>query len=456
MNSGPFRDRRLNSFAVLLLWSALGVTATACKSRPAAPNVVLVSIDSLGAKWLSPPPGEVGPVALAALAQQGVSFTRAYSPASWTLPAHASLFTGLYPDRHGATDERRQLSPDAPTLAETLKRLGYRTVAFTDGGFLHSVFGMARGFDRYDEHDSSGRAVPVPRDGAPHPRTRHATFDRALAYLEAPEVRREPLFLFLHTYALHDFYLPRQAADGDALPCLLGRTECDDAQWGELQDRYRSELARVDVAMGRLVQAIRRLRGPTLLIVLGDHGEGLDPRIGSLHHGGNLDPSLLHVPLLVVGPAVRPLAVTDPVSLVDVFPTIVELVGGKPPTDVDGRSLRGALGGRPLGPRVLLAMEHSFSWTEGGIHMAPEARVEPTLKAVTDGKLWLVTGGNNGEVAYSLDDKDGTPRRIPPDGVPEALRRRLLARGRVAGEGTAQPPLSESVREQLRALGYVQ
>lgn len=393
---------------------------------------------------------------LGALAKQGASFTHAYSPASWTLPAHASLFTGLYPDRHGATDERRQLSPDVPTLAETLRSLGYRTVGFTDQGFLHPVFGMARGFDRYDQQESPGPVVRVPRDGAPHPRTRHAIFDRALAYLEAREVPRGPLFLFLHTYALHDSYLPRQASDRDLLPCLLGRTKCDDAQWGVLRDRYRMELARVDAALGAVVQAVRRLRGPTVMIVLGDHGQGLDPHTGPVHHGGNLDPSLLHVPLLVVGPTVLPLAVADLVSLVDVFPTILEIAGGKLPPGLDGHSFRGALSGRSLGPRVLLALEHSFSWTEGGIRLVPEARVEPRLKAVTDGKLWLVTGGARGEVAYSLDPKDGAPRRIPPDQVPEVLRRWLTSRSEPTGKITAAPPLSDAVREQLRALGYVQ
>jgi arylsulfatase A-like enzyme len=138
-----------------------------------------------------------------------VIFETALSPAAWTLPAHASLLTGVYPDRHGATDPRRRIAPNLPTLAQELREAGLETVAFTDGGYLHRRFGFAAGFDRYDDwvRDPDRRPVlNVPRGGAPDPQVGSALFDRTIAYLAQRRPEDPPFFLFLQTYAVHDYF----------------------------------------------------------------------------------------------------------------------------------------------------------------------------------------------------------------------------------------------------------
>jgi arylsulfatase A-like enzyme len=130
---------------------------------------VLISIDTLSRSALSSfDSSATARPALDALARESVRFTRAYSTAAWTLPAHASLLTGLYPDRHGATTFDVGIEPSAPTLAERLRAAGYETVAFTNGGLVSDWFGLGRGFERYDERVEPGAAsaaIDLPRDG---------------------------------------------------------------------------------------------------------------------------------------------------------------------------------------------------------------------------------------------------------------------------------------------------
>jgi arylsulfatase A-like enzyme len=149
------------------------------------PNVVLVSIDTLRADHLhSYGYGKVTSPFIDSLTEKGVAFRDTISQANWTLPSHASLFTSLYPAVHGAQSVTDALSPSLVTMAEILRRNGYRTAAFVDGGVMASEFGFDQGFDLYDD-SFRGEAK-----------------DRAVLEWLA-ENGDEPFFLFYHTYEVH-------------------------------------------------------------------------------------------------------------------------------------------------------------------------------------------------------------------------------------------------------------
>src|SRR5262245_46712336 len=198
----------------LLVLALLGVTGGLSASSSKRPEgdgrvVILLSVDTLTPEALVAP--TVEHPALSRLAAASLRFTDALSTASWTLPAHASLMTGLYPDRHRATDPRKAISADLPRLAGLLRAAGYRTVAFTDGVYLEPLFGFAEGFDVYDAvraPDATSGVPDLPRRGLPNPVHGETLFDRAAAYLEG-RTDDAPLFLFLHTYSVHDYMLLR-------------------------------------------------------------------------------------------------------------------------------------------------------------------------------------------------------------------------------------------------------
>ena len=159
-------------------------------------SILLVTLDTTRADAVLPESGESVAPHLAALARRGRSFSQAYTTAPMTLPAHASMLTGLYPAGHGVHENARYLREDRALLAERLADAGYRTAAFISGLPLDGRFGLARGFDDYDQE--------MGPDGAE--RDAGATTDRALEWL----VRSGdgPFFLWVHYFDPHDPYEP--------------------------------------------------------------------------------------------------------------------------------------------------------------------------------------------------------------------------------------------------------
>ncbi|HET9766250.1 MAG TPA: sulfatase-like hydrolase/transferase, partial [Thermoanaerobaculia bacterium] len=243
--------------------TALVLSAQACDRPAPAPNFVVISVDTLRRDALRAyDPSAPALPHLDALAARSVRFSHALAPAAWTLPSHASLLTGVYPNRHGAVHRDATIARAAPALAGLLSRRGYETVAFTDGGFLETTYGFGRGFERFDDRLSRGIApLPaLPRGGKPGEAGDSDLFARADAYLRQRAPGR-PLFLFAHTYAVHDYYQAhswaRPAAGGAAAPdatrnldCLVGKARCTPEQWAALGGYYRGELRRLDDAVG--------------------------------------------------------------------------------------------------------------------------------------------------------------------------------------------------------------
>jgi len=270
-------------------------------------SVILISIDTLRSDRL-PPYGytEIEAPAFDRFAAQAVLFESAWTHYPLTLPAHASLMTGLLPPDHGVRDNLGFRLPDkAVTLAERMRASGYRTLGVVSSTVLRKETGIAQGFDRYDDRmPGTGRFAPPHRSG-------DQTLDR-LEELLAGRPADEPLFLFLH---LFDPHTPRDAPEPFAT---------------RYADPYDAEVAYTDHVLNRLEQVLakHRLFEDSLVIVLSDHGEGLGDHVET-EHGIFLYRETLQVPLMVRFPGGRGGGRREPrpVFLTDLMPTVLDLVG---------------------------------------------------------------------------------------------------------------------------------
>jgi arylsulfatase A-like enzyme/Tfp pilus assembly protein PilF len=299
---------------------------------PKRPNVLLVTLDTTRADRL----GCYGYVpaltpTLDALAAHGVLFERAYTPAPLTLPSHASMMTGLYPPEHGLlVNGRGRLDESLSTLAEVFSDAGYDTAAFLGSFVLHSKFGLDRGFREYD--DDMTNTDPT-EDGLHRQRDGVWVVDAALAWLQRN--RKKPFFCWVHLYDAHAPYLAHREDFGDRFA---------DAP-------YDGGIAYVDLQIQRLMNHLdtKGHKEQTLVVVVGDHGESLSEH-DEKEHGLTLYGGVLRVPWIWAGPGATAAGgrVPQPVSLIDLRPTLLETVGLREPNRASGRSLRAALVGRPI------------------------------------------------------------------------------------------------------------
>src|SRR5262245_22339298 len=321
----------MRSFCVLI--ACMIVTVVACRSGPAPSTpstavtgrpIVLVTIDTLRADRL----GSYGSTrnltpALDRFAETASQFTAAVTQVPITLPAHASILTGLHPARHGVrTNDGFRLAAGVPTIAEAVQRRGYATGGFIGGYPLQASYGLARGFDRYGGGFlKKAGAVERPAD---------AVVDAALGWIESH--RSQPFLVWLHLFDPHSPYAPPPpfAAAHAGAP-------------------YDGEVAYTDAAIGRLVDRLRQLElfGRSTVIVVADHGESLGEH-GERTHGTFLYDATIRVPLLIKlpdGTAARTIGV--PVETTDLAPTMAAMADASL-GDVDGCSLlpllRGAAG----------------------------------------------------------------------------------------------------------------
>jgi arylsulfatase A-like enzyme len=460
------RCRRSSALAALMMLLIAAVPAAGAEPAKAAPrNVILISLDTLRADAVTAADAPT----LTRLAAASAAFSNAYTTAPWTLPAHASMMTGLYPDRHGAMIPESSLSADFVTLAEVLRVNGYETIAFTGSGFVNRALGFGDGFVQYDVFayaDARTRPWVLPRDGNPDEVSIAERFDRGIAYLRQRQSGDPPFFLFLHTFAVHDYFQRRSSVDeapecSDSKPaygyidCLRGRSTCTASEWQLLRDCYRTDLRHVDGDLSRLLAVLREagLADSTLLVITSDHGEGFDPERERVHHAGRLHADVLRIPLLFHGPGVAPAVHRDPASLIDLLPTVVAYVGLPIPPGLDGTVLPLGAGAAAPPQRTLYAMEY-------GHWMAPQDQVyesavhdAPLGLAVIADDAWYIRGPD-GEQIYTLDDAE--QRRALSDTAPNAGALRALADARnpPAPAAIAKPQLDDAHAERLRALGY--
>lgn len=298
--------------------------------RPQKPNFLLITLDTTRADRLTCYGYSAGntPV-LDALATQGVLCERAFTVAPITLAAHTTMFTGFYPAENGVvTNGRGRLDDSIPTLAEVLKREGYDTGAFVASFVLNGKFGLKRGFRTYDDDFANEE---VGSDSLHRQRQGASVVDAALKWLGVK--REKPFFCWVHLYDPHFPYLPHTDLFQD-----------------EYVDRpYDAEIAYVDMQVGRLVDFLktRGLESQTLVAVVGDHGEGLGEHV-EREHGMTLYNDALQVPLIFrhVGKLPAGQRVDGNVSLVDLSPTVLDLLDLRDPRTITGKSLKKVLEGR--------------------------------------------------------------------------------------------------------------
>ncbi len=328
----------LAALAAVFLWPG---RSQADLRRVAGQNVLLVTIDTLRADALSAYGGPAATPALDALAVEGVRFDFAHAHAVLTLTSHASILTGALPFQHGLRDNSGyRLPPDARTAATMLKRAGYATAAFVAAFPLHSRFGLNVGFDVYDDHFGEPSAptdfnMPERPASVVVPLARNWIAARAGGAGREGQ-RAEPWFVWVHVFDPHAPYRPPPPFDTQ----YAGRP-------------YYGEVAAVDAALAPLLDDVRNAVRPTLVVVTGDHGEGLGDH-GEEAHGIFAYESTLRIPLIIaeVGGARpdssmvttlrRPRA--GEVSSVaarhiDILPTILDAVGQMVPSDLPGRTL---------------------------------------------------------------------------------------------------------------------
>jgi arylsulfatase A-like enzyme len=430
----------------------LALAAACAPEAPPRPDVVLIVLDTTRADRLGVygNPRAVSP-AIDRFAGESVRYTRAWSTASWTLPAHASLLTGLYPGAHGAMvhphtdgdslgDNPPYLSAAAVTLAELLAEDGYRTGAFAGAGWLDPQFGLLQGYQVQDAQNfRKVRADEIT--------------DRAIAWLRTVP-REEPVHLLVNYFDPHDPYAPPPGFDrfpGARGPLPKPTVGADGALTlsreakEALLARYDGEILFMDHHLGRLFKALRALGryDSSLIVVTADHGE-LFGEHGAKGHGAWLWEEVLRIPLLIRFPGGRGggAVLEDPTSLVDVFPLVVTELDLTLPEELTAQARR---------PLVFATERPSPVFETLGIpdqDLAAGIRW-PWKLIVTDGA---------GEL-YRLDADPGEVGPVHDSETETTIRREMDA---IQAELQPLPPdpvphtMSPEARERLKALGYLQ
>lgn len=432
---------------MLRVVAAVATLLAACSrgQAPAPPplvarNLLLVTIDTLRADRV----GAYGyraarTPALDATARGGARFERAYATAPITLTSHASLLTGLYPPGHGARHNGVRVKDGVPTLATVLRSKGFATAAFVAAFPLERRFGLATGFDDYGDR--------LPRDARGRPvneRPGREVADEAIGWLRHEQAR--PFFLWVHFFEPHAPY--GDPARGALRPA------------GE---RYDEEVATADHEAGRVLAALGSRARDTLVIVAGDHGEAFGEH-GEVGHSLFVYDTTLRIPLILRGPGVPAgRVVVEPVTLVDIVPTAMRLLG-MAPIDGDGIDLRPVLEGHAVSPREIYAESFAplldFGWSSlRSVRSGPWKAISAPRPELYDVER---DPGEQVDVAGAAGTSG--PRGLGPGGPPAGARevlRTLLAR--VDGYGPAEPSASDlrashgsDTVSRLASLGYLQ
>jgi arylsulfatase A-like enzyme len=442
-----------------------------CSAAPAPPNIVLVVFDTARADRFSAYGyREAKTPHFDALAARGVLFENAFATSSWTVPSHASLFTGLYPMTHGANQVSQFLADEHVTLAELLTGAGYETVAFSNNAWVGDRTNLTQGFERVAE----AWRVPGPGQAA-------RTNEAIEIWLEARKDDR-PFFLFVNYIEPHwpydapaanqSRFIPddvdkaeRKAANFGVVRWYIDRASIDDTLL-PLRDRlYDAEIATVDQALGDLLRLLRErgLEDASLVVAVADHGENLGDN-GHQGHSFVLYDSTLRVPLVIRAPGGDGAGTrrSDPVQLTDVFATLAAAGG------VQAQGVGRGLLGEPLpSDRPVLGeyyypkqfIQYFPEEERNGAILAPYLRLIRSLRV---GPHKLIWGSDGKHELYDVIADPGETRDLlaaEPE-VAQALQRRLdllVEEHAVAAAGGSAPDrvVDPDVERSLRELGYV-
>ena len=326
--------------------SILAVLMTSCGGRAHKPNVVLIVLDTLRGDRLSCM-GYNRPTTphIDAIAAQGTLYTHAFSTCFWTLPAHASLFTGLHPLQAGATSETLHLPADNTTVAEALSGAGYRTAAYVCNSWVSKERGFSQGFGEYIE--MWRRENQVSEDSTANSMEMLAV-DKIENFIRGAAEDKKPFFLFANLNTTHLPYRPapayvekfvanrghdlKRVVELSQLTSgwshLVGETPLSAEDYRILNDLYDAEVAWADDLVGRIGAAIdgAGIGKNTVFIIVSDHGEHLGEHEKIDHMSTMYDPAL-HIPLVIRYPALFRAGERNDrlVSIVDIAPTLLHL-----------------------------------------------------------------------------------------------------------------------------------
>lgn len=353
---------RLFPFLIALTTACAGPASGPTEHGPTGPepasaargkDVILVMIDTLRADHLSTY-GYEKPTSpeLTEFAQGATRYQRAYAQAPWTAPSVASLLTSRYPREVGVRQLPRALTSETRTLAHVLSERGYWTEAIFSNRFICSRYGHHLGFDHYDERYLSKHGMV----------SSHLITDLALERVREADPDR-PLFLYVHYFDPHYDYVLQPGFElgagdygtgvGQRSMSFFGlRTQPAVTEWDMVRARalYDSEIAFTDHHVGRLLTGLRALGrfDDAVVIVVADHGEEFLDH-GDIGHSLTLYEEVVRVPLLIKAPGQRAAKVVDdPVALLDVAPTALDLAGLSPEARFRGASLREGSHGFPI------------------------------------------------------------------------------------------------------------
>jgi arylsulfatase A-like enzyme/cytochrome c-type biogenesis protein CcmH/NrfG len=429
------------SFRGLIL-ILMGLAALQAAADPAAKpvlNVVLITIDTLradhvgcyGYKLIKTPN-------IDALAADGTRFERAFAVVPVTLPSHSSMLTGTYPMSSGMHDfSGNRLSPLQPTMASLLKQAGYQTGAVIAAAVLDSRFGLNQGFDFYYDQFDFSRLDEANLDEMERPG--NVVADVALDWLAKNSQKK--FFLWMHLYDPHFPYHPPEPYSKEYA-----------------MHPYDGEIAFADEQVGRLLRFLKEkgLYQNTLIVLAGDHGESLGEH-GEKTHGFFIYNATMHVPLIIRLPenaAAR--TVADPVSLVDLMPTVLGEVGLQVPTQLQGHSLLPEIRGakvesdhgaptdrdRVLYGETFLPRIH-FNWSE--------------LRSSENTKYHFIDAPKPELYDLAKDPAETHNLLAEKKAVADEMRAKLLGmiREYSAGKEMAEKTsLDPALMERLKALGY--
>ena len=464
-----------SSFALVVSLVVFTTAVSASRADPSRANLLVVVMDTVRADRLGSYgyPKPTSPE-IDAFSRQAIRWSDFYSTSSWTLPSHASLFTGLFPIDHGATQTHLQLGRHYTTLAELLQEQGFETWAASGNPWVDPRTWLTQGFQRFVR--TWGKEPPP---GAPHPAV--AGFRD---FLEETD-RERPFFAFVNFIEAHAPHTPPPKYRRPFLPAGVSAAELQrivakprtdhfvgvpytDRELAVLSDLYDAEIAWVSDLFGQLIDALRedgRL-DDSWIVLTSDHGEhfGENDRI---EHMFTLYNTAVRVPLFVRPPGgtQSPRTVSGPAQLVDVFATLLAALEVEPPGD--------AAGGRDLlAPdfrRDAVFSEYRFPQQALGLFSSSELeanrdRIDPhrrSLRALQRAGTRLIWSSDGSHELYDLTRDPGETENLydPADTRAVELLRELDAyAGAATPDPTAAevaPVIDEDAREALRELGYI-
>lgn len=453
----------LSISAIYLWWSI---------SKPQIPQgIILISLDTLRADHL----GAYGyhrntSPSIDALAEESVVFENAVVQSPWTLPSHMSIMTSLYPSFHGLTDKDTfsPLSDEYVTLAELLKKGGYKTAAFTDGGFVSAKFGFDRGFDTYYDQGGGIKAI----------------LPKVKKWLDS--LKSEPFFLFIHCYDIHSPYNPPPPYNtmfhdfpytGKIIPSnktltnlLNNRLDINSDDVNHIIAFYDGGIRYTDAVIGQFLSYLKGidLFDQSLIIVTSDHGEEFYEHGSILHWQLYFKPDL-HVPLIMHIPEFpkREIRIKKLVRSIDLLPTILDIAGLPNHNQAQGRSIVPLIRGKEsfltrlwISISDLFRKERKVSFAETKYYK--HRKFESPFKSIIadDGYHMVFDQTSDSIKLFNLNLDPDAKNNIANDhsGVTKRLLsqlERFFSSSNKREQGSQVVSLDKQTLRQLEALGYV-